>query len=284
MKTIILFVCSVFLYISTNAQSLDMYVHSGEYGISVGTAQYFGDLNPNASLSHSKFAAGIFYQRQFNNYVGIRLSGNYAFLGYSDAYSKSVAQQTRNLSFNTDLWEMSVAGYFNFFKFNPQIPEYNFTPYISLGLGAFSFNPYSYLSGQKVYLQPLGTEGQGSTIDSTAGKPYSTVAVCIPFGIGVKYALNEKINVFAEVVYRFTTTKYLDDVSGKYHPNAYPKTDVNGNYTTWYLMQDRSYEVNGQGNQIGTQGFQRGNGTNDSYATFQVGISFNIQSYKCPKP
>ena len=279
MKVIALSVCSFFIYIAANAQSLESFVHSAEYGISVGASHYFGDLNPNASISHPKLAAGIFYQKQFNNYVGVRISGNYAFLGYADRYNKDSAYKTRNLSFNTDVWEMSVGGYFNFFKFNPQIPEYNFTPYISLGIGVFSFNPYSYLSGQKVYLQPLGTEGQGDSV--AYGKPYSTIAFSIPVGIGVKYALNKKINVFAEVSYRFTTTKYLDDVSGKYHPNAYPQTDANGNYTKWYLMQDRSYEL---GNRIGKDGLQRGNGQNDSFATFQVGISFNIQSYKCPQP
>jgi hypothetical protein len=285
MKIFIATVCSFFTYLVANAQSLETYVHSAEYGVSVGAAHYFGDLNPDASISHPKFSAGIFFQKQFNNYIGLRISGNYAFLGYSDKYSNNEAQKIRNLSFNTDVWEMNVAGYFNFFKFNPQLPEHRFTPYISVGIGAFSFNPYAYLSEQKFYLQPLGTEGQGSATDSAAGKPYSTIAVCIPFGVGFKYAINEKINVFAEVVYRFTTAKYLDDVSGTYHPNAYPQIDeTTNNFTSWYLLQDRSYETRGQGSQIGTQGFQRGNGVSDSYATFQIGISFNIQSYKCAQP
>ena len=43
-----------------------------------------------------------------------------------------------------------------------------------------------------------------------------TMAVCIPFRIGLKYSINQNINVFAEVGYRFTTTDYLDDVSTNY--------------------------------------------------------------------
>ena len=284
MKAIALIICSLFLYICVNAQTTqyNSYIHSAEYGISIGTSHYFGDLDPNASLSHPKIAAGVFYQKQLSNYIGLRLTGTYAFLGYSDVYSSNTVQQVRNLSFNTNVWEASVSGYFNFFKFNPQDPEYIFTPYISLGVGIFSFNPYAYLKGQKIYLQPLGTEGQGYP---GYGNPYNTIAFSIPVGFGVKYAINKRTNIFAELNYRFTTTKYLDDVSGVYHPNANPNPNVddNGNYSTWYSMQDRSYELLGKGNQIGSEGKQRGNGTHDSFATFQIGISFNIQTYKCPQ-
>jgi hypothetical protein len=62
----------------------------------------------------------------------------------------------------------------------------------------------------------------------------------VPFGIGAKYALNEKLNVFAEETYRFTTTDYIDDVSTTYAPDAFPAVHANGNPTTWFLLQDRS--------------------------------------------
>jgi len=132
--------------------------------------------------------------------------------------------------------------------------------------------------GTKYFLRPLGTEGQGSSLYPSL-KPYSNIAVSIPFAVGFKYALNENINVFGEICYRFTTTDYLDDVSGTYAPDAFP-TDANGNPTVGFLLQDRSYET---GTSIGVKGRQRGNGPQkDSYATIQFGISFNLQSYRCP--
>ncbi|NCT94388.1 MAG: hypothetical protein GXC72_08190, partial [Chitinophagaceae bacterium] len=250
----------------------------GEVGISLGVAHYFGDLNPNASLNRPKTAAGIFFRKQVNNYVGIRISADYAMLGYSDVYSSNATQRRRNLSFNSNVWELAIAGDFNFFRFQPGFEGYNYTPYVGLGLGLFSYDPYAYLNGEKYMLRPLGTEGQGSSA-YPALKPYNAIAVSIPFTVGFKYALNEKINAFGEFTYRFTNTDYLDDVSGVYAPDAFaPLPD--GSPSPAFLLQDRSYET---GLSIGVKGRQRGNGTQkDAFASFKVGISFNLQSYKCP--
>jgi hypothetical protein len=265
-------------FVSARAQLLQSFEHQGEFGISMGAGHYFGDLNSDFQLKRPEFATSIFYQRQFNNYVGVRITGSYTFLAYADYLSNNFYQQRRNLSFNTNVWEMSVSGYFNFFKFYPGFEDYSFTPYIHFGVGAFEFNPYAYLNDQKVYLQPLGTEGQGSPL-YPGKKPYSTIAASFPIGLGIKKALNAHTNIFAELSYRFTTTKYLDDVSGTYAPNAFAAVDANGNPTTWFLLQDRSYET---GSSIGTAGKQRGNGQFDSFATLQIGISYNFETYRCP--
>jgi hypothetical protein len=258
---------------------IDAYVHESEYGFSVGLGHYFGDLNTGMQINRPKFSGGIFYRKQLNNYVGVKIAGNYSFLAYSDVYSNNPTERQRNLSFNTDVWEMSVSGDFNFFRFVPGFEEYRFTPYVSLGLGVFSYDPYAFLAGQKYLLRPLGTEGQGSALYPNK-KPYSPIAVCIPFGVGMKYALNESMNVFGEISYRFTNTDYLDDVSGTYAPDAFPPLP-NGNASPAFLLQDRSYET---GVSIGIKGRQRGNSSQkDAFLTIQVGMSFNIQSYHCPK-
>ena len=262
-----------------NAQMYEAFVHKGEVGASIGLAHYFGDLNTDASLNRPKFSAGVYYLKQLNNYIGLKVDGSYSFLAYSDAYSSNIAQKTRNLSFNTDVYELSISGYFNFFRFLPGFPEYSYTPYVSLGLGVFSYDPYAYLGGEKYYLRSIGTEGQGSSLYPDR-KQYGGTALSIPLSIGFKYAINERINWFAELSYRFTNTDYLDDVSTSYAPDAFPADPVTGLPSVGYLLQDRSYEL---GTSIGTKGRQRGNSTQkDSYATFHVGISFNLQSYRCP--
>lgn len=262
-----------------NAQMYEAYVHKGEVGVSIGLAHYFGDLNTDASINRPKFSAGVYYLKQFNNYIGLKINGTYAFLAYSDAYSTNVVQRTRNLSFNTDVYELSVSGYFNFFKFLPGFDEYRYTPYVGLGVGIFSYDPYAYLSGEKYYLRSIGTEGQGNPLYPNR-QQYSGTAMSIPLSLGFKYAVNERINWFAEVSYRFTNTDYLDDVSTTYAPDAFPADPITGLPTPGYLLQDRSYEL---GSAIGNKGRQRGNSTqNDSYVTLHVGISFNLQSYRCP--
>ncbi len=248
-----------------NAQQEQTYIHEGEYGFSVGVGQYWGDLNPNSVKDHTKFAASIFYLKQLNNYISLRASGHYSYLGYADKYSKNVFQHTRNLSFDTDVWEVSVSGNFNFFKFYPQLPEYRFTPYLSLGVGAINFNPYANLGSNKVYLRQLETEGQT--------QQYSPFALVIPMGMGIKYNISNHVNIFSELIYRFTSTGYLDDVNGTYAGAA---TFTN---PTALQLQDRSGIY---GTPIGVKGRQRGNGKNDSYATFEIGLSFNLEGYSCP--
>jgi hypothetical protein len=257
-------------------------VHSGEFGISAGAAHYFGDLNTKAKLNRPKIALGAFFRKQFGNYVALRVSAHYAQLGYSDVYNThNEYQLRRNLSFNTNLWELAVQGDFNFFRFEPGTLDYAFTPYVTLGVGAFNYDPYAYYRGQKVLLRPLGTEGQGF---AGYAKPYTTMAFCIPFGVGVKYNVNEKVNIGFEVVHRFTNTDYLDDVSGKYaDPTIFPKLP-NGDPSLAELLSDRSGEtgpdkigfVNGTARQ---RGLPR---QKDQYVMAEITFSFNLSTYRCP--
>jgi hypothetical protein len=264
---------------TTKAQLYESFQRQGEFGLAVGLGHYFGDLNTRAALNRPKISAGAFYLKQFNNYIGLKISANYAQLGYSDIYSKNTTEKRRNLSLNTSIWELAASGNFNFFKYIPGVEGYNYTPYVSLGVGVFSYDPYAYLNGTKYYLRPLGTEGQGSVLYPNR-KAYNTMAICIPLTVGIKYSINESTNIFAEVGYRFTNTDYLDDVSTTYAgADAFPPLP-NGDPSAAFLLQDRSYET---GAPIGIKERQRGNSQQkDAYVLAQVGISFNITSYRCP--
>jgi hypothetical protein len=265
----------------THAQE-EAIVHEGEYGVSLGASHYFGDLNPNPRFNRPNIAFGAFFRKQFGNYVALRVAGHYAFLGYSDKYNTyNQFMLERNLSFNTNIWELTLQGDFNFFKFVPGSTYDRFTPYVTFGTGIFNYDPYAYYHGQKVYLRPLGTEGQGSALYPNR-KPYGNMAVCFPVGAGVKYNLNRSMNIGLEVVYRFTTTDYIDDVSSTYAPDAQPHFLPDGTPTLWYSMQDRSPEVNG-GTPIGIKDRQRGySNQKDGYLLAEVTLSFNLSSYKCP--
>ncbi len=104
-------------YFPVQAQADFGYVQQGEFGITAGAAHYFGDLNTRASINRPKPVVGLFFRKQFGNYVGLRIAAHYAQLGYSDTYSKNEYQRARNLSFNSNIWELAVQGDFNFFKF-----------------------------------------------------------------------------------------------------------------------------------------------------------------------
>lgn len=271
----------VFVFESANAQYQST-VQEGEFGISAGAAHYFGDLNTRSKLNRPKPAVGLFFRKQFGNYIGLRVAAHYARLGFSDIYNKNEFQKRRNLSFNSNIWELTLQGDFNFFKFVPGDPDFRFTPYITLGAGVFSYDPYAYYQGQKFFLRPLGTEGQGYS-QYPDRKPYGTMAICVPFGVGVKYNLNERMNIGFEIVHRFTNTDYLDDVSTSYvDPAIFPKLP-DGSASTAEILQDRSNET---GEPIGfVNGTPRQRGypkQKDQYVMAELTFSFNLTSYRCP--
>lgn len=255
-------------------------VQEGEFGIGLGAGHYFGDLNTRARLNRPKPAASIFFRKNFGNYIAMRISGSFTQLGYSDVYNThNEFMHRRNLSFNTNVWELGLQGDFNFYRFMPGEPEFRFTPYVTFGVSAFNYDPYAYLNGEKYFLRQLGTEGQGDTTYPDR-KPYSSMALAIPFGVGVKYSINHRINLGFEVVYRFTNTDYLDDVSKTYVDPAIFPASPDGSANPALLLSDRSYET---GPPIGIKGRQRGNSQNkDHFVTALFYISFNLQSYRCP--
>lgn len=264
----------------TEAQPDNSFVYVGEFGISAGIAQYFGDLNPDYHFNTPKPAVGLFFRKQVTDYIAVRIQGQFAQLGYSDVYNtQNTFYQRRNLSFNTNIWELGLQGDFNFLRFIPGDGDHRATPYLTIGVGMFSFDPYAYLEGQKYYLRELGTEGQAAGYDGR--KPYNNIAVYIPLGVGYKYNLNPKMNIGVELVYNFTTTDYLDDVSKTYAGiNNFPSLP-SGDPSVAALLQDRSYETGSP--PIGIQGRQRGyKNQPDGYLFAQILFSFNLSSYRCP--
>jgi hypothetical protein len=252
----------------------------GEFGIGVGAGHYFGDLNTRARLNRPKVAASLFFRKNFGNYIALRVGATFAQVGYSDKYNThNEFMYKRNLSFNSKIWELALQGDFNFFRFMPGEPQYNFTPYVTLGAGVFSYDPYAFLKGDKIQLRPLGTEGQGSSLYPDR-KEYSSMGISIPFGVGLKYALNDRTNIGFEILHRFTNTDYLDDVSKTYvNPSVFPP-NPDGSPSNGLLLSDRSYEL---GEPIGQDGMMRGNSRQkDQFVTAMFIVTFNLQSYKCP--
>ncbi len=265
-----------FLLNLNNAFAQNEYVQDGQFGFTLGAAHYFGDLNNRAALNRPKIAVGGFFRKQFGSYTGLRVSAHFAQLGYSDTYSKNDYQKRRNLSFNTNIWELALQGDFNFFKYVPGDANYSFTPYVTLGVGIFSYDPYAYYQGEKVFLRPLNTEGETFYMDR---KAYGTMSLCFPIGIGFKYSINQNINFSFEIAHRFTRTDYIDDVSTSYIGiDKFPSP--NGVPSIASIMQDRSFET---GEPIGIEGRQRGTSKQkDQYIIAEVGLSFNLSTYQCP--
>jgi len=258
MPRIILIVFLFFIDTQLKAQSW-------EVGGFAGGAGYMGDLNPNNPLKISGIAAGAMVKYNFNGYLSARLNYTFGNISGADSTSSNQQMRSRNLSFNTQLNEVSLVGEFNFMKYVPSISESAFTPFIYVGIALTGYNPRANYGGQTYALRQYGTEGQTQA--------YPNAAISIPYGIGVKYNFTGAWNIIADIGYRNPNTDYLDDVSGTY-PDKTQLSPIGA------ALSDRSGEKTG--NYLGTIGSQRGDlRGRDTYLFIGFTISYTFITPKC---
>jgi hypothetical protein len=244
------------------------HIYSG-IGFSLNALNYYGDLSPlpskfSTDISFTKPGIGISFFHRFGPRYTLIGQFMYGTLSGSDADAKKSGsdgvnfREVRNLSFRNHIKEFSIVAVFDLFENEGSyISRVKWTPYAFIGFAAFLHNPQAqapktYLdgtpdpkAGQWVDLQPLGTEGQHSTLQPTDAnygiKPYGLMQVAIPFGLGARFRLNEVFDLWADVGFRYTFTDYLDDVSKNY---------VDLNRITDPLTQALSY----RSNEVSSQG------------------------------
>ncbi|MBC7949182.1 MAG: hypothetical protein H7Y42_14955 [Chitinophagaceae bacterium] len=196
----------------TSVQAQDETGFDPSITIFTGLMNYQGDLNPNSfSIAHSKFAFGLSIRQPLSRWFTARAGIQIGRLEAADRYNRDYLK-TRNLSFFTPIHEAYAALEFTFLD----ISKSRFTPYLYGGISVFHFNPWTYdNSGEKWFLQPLSTEGQGIE-DFPSHRPYKLTQFALPFGMGLRYAVSNDINIGVEFSQRKTFTDHLDDVSSFY--------------------------------------------------------------------
>jgi hypothetical protein len=181
-------------------------------GFIFGKMNYQGDLNPNSfTFSHSKATTGISIRQSLNRWISFRGGFTIGHIDAADHYNRDYLK-TRNLSFKTTIKEVSVGLEASLLDLSTS----HFTPYVFGDAVLYHFNPWAYdMSGNKVFLNPLSTEGQGLS-QYPEQKPYKLTQIALGFGFGARYAINKNINIGVEMIQRKTFTDHLDDVSSIY--------------------------------------------------------------------
>jgi hypothetical protein len=252
---------------------------STELGIFLGGSYYTGDLNPSGHFNRfTRPAIGGICRLNFNPRISAKAFAAYGSIEGDDAYSDNESHRNRNLSFKSRIMEFAVEGELNFVSYTTGSKKSALaTLYVFAGMAVYHFNPLGYYQGTWYDLQPLGTEGQGTTFSNQ--KPYSLTQFSIPFGVGTKINVAKRIGVNLEWGLRKTFTDYLDDVSGKY-PDPVLLSAAKGPVAA--ALSDKSLVKEGGSN----AGRQRGNSfTNDWYSFAGVIITFKLTSdEKCDVP
>lgn len=263
MKQVISILIYVFLY--TNVFSQSFYLNAG-----AGAVTYNGDLQlrnfkPNAFLQ--AFTIGIGYH--LNNHFDI--NGNIIYGKIKGDDKKAIKEQliARNLNFTSSLLEGNILLEYNLFSTDDP-PAIN--PFFYVGIGAFHYNPYTFdTAGNKVFLQPLGTEGQGMA-QYPDRKPYSLNQFNIPFGGGIRYKINEHISISAEASFRKLFTDYLDDVSTTY-PDSLALLKAHGPLAVKYTFRKNEIDPFARYPNDGNRGNEA---RNDTYYFILFKLSFTL--------
>lgn len=182
-------------------------------GVFGGLAAYSGDLSANIYPQKARFGAGgVSFNYDIVDRISLRAGYIFTKLGAADRDSKDPDLVTRNLSFETLVHEFSLSGQLYLFEADAHV----LNPYVFGGLAVFRFNPFAYDGeDQKVYLQPLSTEGQGLSAYPDR-KPYKLTQIALPLGGGIKLNVGSGVDLAFEVGMRKLFTQYLDDVSTNY--------------------------------------------------------------------
>lgn len=200
---------AVAVSIHLSAQEFDK---SSSLGLFAGAINYQGDLKPNSfTFQHSNLLLSLVLRKPLSRWFAVRGGISIGKVEGADRYNRDYLQ-TRNLSFATNLKEV-----FSLLEADVlDISTKKFTPYAYGGVVLYHFNPYTLdANNRKVYLKPLGTEGQGLP-GYPDRKPYKLTQFAAAFGGGLRIAMNNCSSIALEFSQRKTFTDYLDDVSTSY--------------------------------------------------------------------
>jgi hypothetical protein len=273
-----------------------------EAGIDVGASNFLGDLGGanrigthfvrDLELALTRPSIGIHMRYRKDRFFGYRANFCYGFVSGDDALTQERYRKNRNLNFKSNIFEFSAIVEFYISKERPG-HLYNYRKvkgwrhidlqtYGFLGIGAFYFNPKGQWNSDWHKLRPLRTEGQGI---KPGTKMYSRVSVCIPMGIGVKYALNRQWSIGLEYGLRLTFTDYIDDVSTVYYDKneigAAQSNPSNAIIAEHFADPNLQLIPDIDGVSVTGVGQQRGDSKhNDSYMFMHVSLNYKIGRFK----
>lgn len=260
---------------------------SVDAGIMLGASNYQGELVQGA-FKNFHFAGGLVGRYNLNSHFSLKGNAFYGVISGADSNSSDASAVQRNLSFRSELFEFAALLEWNMFAFDAMASRGKaFTPVVFAGVGVFKFNPKAYFEDTDpnrtrdfsgwVELQPIGTEGQGTT-QFQDRKKYNLTQVSLPLGVGFKWRIARGWTFAAEYGIRTTFTDYIDDVSKTYvDPNVLVAAYGIESYSA--QLSDRSPIPFGsrEYDPLTSVGPQRGNSkSNDTYAYGGITITYTI--------
>ena len=213
-----------FILFALTLGNFQLQAQDWEGGLFLGFTNYQGDLvDPVFTLKDMNYGAGLVIRHNLTRKMALR--GNLLFGkidGRDDNWSEPAFRQIRNFEFESPITELSMTFEYSPFSGNDWVDgEGKFikklSPYGFAGLGVTFWDPDTDFNlSDDGSLPPGATQAE---IDEDRNSDFSTTALVIPVGAGVKYDLTDKIIGGLEFGLRFPFTDYLDGVSQTANPD-----------------------------------------------------------------
>lgn len=208
-------------------------------GMNVGLSDLWGNVGTQSPLEHyinSKyfdkvtFMGGMFGRYNVHPGFGIRFQANYGSLYATDKWNYDLVKNAT--SQGTDAYqryarsqnakdivvEGTVLMELTPFRLNPESRRAfkRGQPFIGLGISYFHYTPYSTVAASPTWVKTYDLHLEGQGFGKGFPPSYSLWQPAIPMVIGYRWDLGQHLNLGIEYMFRYTFTKYLDGVSGKY--------------------------------------------------------------------
>jgi len=171
-----------------------------DLGIGIGATNYKGDVAPEVKLDNTSFGGNINLRYNFN--YSFAMKGNLGVFGLRghDRHSNDILLQNRDYGFKSTNGELSLQLEYNFFNFGEDIKRQSFSPYVFAGGGLLYTN----------------IREQGNAPDSIN----SALMPVLPFGVGIKHMVNNRLML----VWEFKTVKtFSDQLDGIFDNDTLPQ-------------------------------------------------------------
>jgi len=186
-----------------------------ELGAGAGVFVYQGDLTPSRLGSYRTLKPTINFDvsRILSPIFSLRTNLAFGALRGDDGkYPSPAYRQQRNFNFRTPVFEFSELVVADILKDNSAQHPPRVSPYLWTGAGLTFLRirrDYSRFNAEYFFRESSTLQG----LASDAQQSLPRVIPVIPMGVGIKYALSQKIMISAETSYRLTFTDYLDGFS-----------------------------------------------------------------------
>ncbi|MBX7243129.1 MAG: hypothetical protein K1X92_15400 [Bacteroidia bacterium] len=209
----------VFFILASSSVRAQYFFDYHNFTLGAGPMIFRGDVVQG--ITNIRPAVMAAYGFPVTEQTSVRFNAIYS--SYRGADSLSSEYSIRNVSFKSPLYEAGVVVTHEPFKkrMGKFYKKTHLSPYFLYGVNFFYFSPSAKYMDEWWDLQSLGTEGQylPEQYGNTYPKPYKKYQMAIPLGAGLSYYFTDYLSLNAELMYHFTFTDYMDDVSAMYYPN-----------------------------------------------------------------